>query len=166
MEEELKKETQEEPEAPQLEERVEQTEDFQTLIRGKYREDFEKALAQALEAQAVQTRRYLAYRELQRQGEALKTRYPDFDLMRELENPDFARLVNNGVDPRTAYEVVHHGELVQAEEARAQNAARPLENGLGPAATATVFQSDPRRLTRQERKLLRKRAARGEEIVW
>lgn len=167
MEEEIKKEPEslEDPKVPLLEERVEQKEDFQTLIRGRYREEFEQALTQALSAQARETQRYLAYRELRQQGEAVKSKYPDFDLMRELENPAFARLVNNAVDPQTAYEVVHHGDLAQAETIRAQNAARPLENGLGSAAV-TVFHRDPKALTRQERRQLRRRAARGEEIVW
>ena len=43
-------------------ERTEQTESFQELIRGKYREDYLKALGEALSAQARETQRYLAYR--------------------------------------------------------------------------------------------------------
>ena len=84
-------------EAALSEERVEQAESFQTLIRGKYREDYLKALEEALQAQARETERYLAYRELQAKAEALKARRPDFDLERELENPCFARLLENGV---------------------------------------------------------------------
>ena len=137
----------------------EQTESFQDLIRGKYREDYLKALSEALSAQARETDRYLAYRDLLARAEAVKTRYPDFDLDRELENPQFARLLNGGVEPKTAYEVVHHEELTG-------RAARPQENGLGPGSLAAVTKPDPRSLTRAERKLLRRRAARGEEIVW
>ena len=147
------------------EERTEQSESFQDLIRGKYREDFLAALGQAMQAQARETERYLAYRELRDRAEALKTEYPDFELERELEDPGFARLLNNGVDPKTAYEVTHHAELTGRARQLARNAARPLENGLSPAGAA-VTKPDPRQLTRADRRALRRRAARGEEIIW
>ena len=153
------------PETALPAERTEQTESFQELIRGKYREDYLKALGEALSAQARETDRYLAYRELLTQAEALRGRYPDFDLDRELEEPKFARLLNSGVDPRTAYEVVHHEELAGRAARLAENAARPQENGLG-SAPAAVSKPDPRQLTRAERRALRRRAARGEEIIW
>ena len=163
-EEEIKK--QEPEQAPLPEERAEQKESFQELIRGRYREDYLKALGEALSAQARETERYLAYRELLIEAEAVKDRYPDFDLERELEDPGFARLLNSGVDPRTAYEVTHHRELMDRAARLEQNAARPQENGLGGAPAAAVTKPDPRQLTRAERRALRRRAARGEEIVW
>ena len=143
----------------------EQTEDFQALIRGKYREDYLKAVSEALSAQARETNRYLAYRELLAQAQALRLRRPDFDLDRELEDPGFARLVNNGVDLATAFEVVHHRERQEQAASLARNASRPQENGLG-CGSAAVSRPDPKALTRAERKLLRRRAARGEEIIW
>ena len=164
MEEEIMK--QEPAEAPVPAERTEQCESFQELIRGKYREDYLKALAQALEAQARETGRYLAYRELQAKAAALKRDYPDFELERELEDPNFARLLENGVEPEVAYEAVHHRELSDQARRLARNAARPQENGLTGAAPAAVSAPDPRNLTRAERRALRRRAARGEEIVW
>ena len=147
-------------------ERAEQTESFQTLIRGKYREDYRKALQEALSAQAREVNRYLAYRELLAQADAVRSRYPEFDLERELERPGFARLLCSGVDPCTAYEVVHRREQEERRQRLAENASRPQENGLGNASLATVSKPDPKALTRAERKLLRRRAARGEEIVW
>ena len=126
---------QEQPETA-LEERREQAPSFQELIQGQYREDYLKALE-----------------------------YPDFDLERELENPTLARLVENDVDLRTAYQVVRQEARSRREARLAQNAARPQENGLGGAASA-LSKPDPRNLTRQERRALRRRAARGEEIVW
>lgn len=164
MEEEIVK--QEAPEAALPEERVEQRQSFQELIRGEYREDYLQALSQALSAQARETERYLAYRELMARADAVRGRYPDFDLDRELEDPGFARLLNSGVDPMTAYEVVHHRELRSREERLAENAARPQENGLAVASVAAVTRPDPKTLTRAERRALRRRAARGEEIVW
>ena len=149
-----------------LPERVEQTESFQELIRGKYREDYLQALGEALAAQARETDRYLAYRELQRQAEALRQSYPDFDLNRELEDPVFVRLIRNQVDLAAAYEVVHRRELAEAEARRERMRKHPPENGLSRAASPAILQADPRALSREERKQLRRRAARGEEIVW
>ena len=154
------------PETALPAERTEQTESFQELIRGKYREDYLKALSKALRAQARETNRYLAYRELLHKAEAVRGSYPEFDLDKELENPGFLRLLNSGVEPKTAYEVVHHEELTGRAARLAENAARPQENGLGSGSLAAVTKPDPRSLTRAERKLLRRRAARGEEIVW
>ena len=163
MEEDITKRKQTEDALP--EERTEQVQSFQELIQGQYREDYLKALEEALSAQARETERYLAYRELIGRAEALKAEYPDFDLERELENPTLARLVENGVDLRTAYQVVRQEARSRREARLAQNAARPQENGLGGAASA-LSKPDPRNLTRQERRALRRRAARGEEIVW
>ena len=163
MEEDITKRKQTEDALP--EERVEQTECFQDLIRGKYREDYLKALSEALCAQARETNRYLAYRELQAKLEGVRAQYPDFDPDRELENPAFACLLNSGVEPLTAYEVVHHRELSGRAARMAENAARPQEKNPYRSVLPDS-KPDPRTLTRQERKALRRRAARGEEIIW
>ncbi len=162
MEEDRKQELREDALPP---EREEQRESFQDLIRGRYREEYLQALSEALAAQAREADRYLAYRELLHKTEALQSRCPDFDLERELENPNFARLLENGVEPEIAYEAVHRREQRELAERMAENAARPRENGLG-LSLATVSKTDPRQLTRQERRQLRRRAARGEEIIW
>ena len=128
MEEDITKRKQAEDALP--EERVEQTESFQALIRGKYREDYLAAMREALSAQAREVNRYLAYRELMAQAEATRTRYPEFDLEKELENPDFARMLRCGLDPRTAYEVIRSRELDNRKQRLAENACRPQENGL------------------------------------
>jgi hypothetical protein len=74
-------------------------------------------------------------------------------------SPTIVRLLNSAVDPRTAYEVVHHRELCRREAQLARNAARPQENGLN-AGPAVFSRPDPRALSPQERKSLRRRAAR------
>lgn len=146
-------------------EQTEQEPSFQSLIREKYREDYLQALSRALSAQAREAGRYLAYRELCFAAERVKQSHPEFELTKALEDPVFARLIENGVDPGTAYEVVRREETERLEAARARNAERPQENGLGRGA-ATASHPDPRALTPAERRLLRRRAARGEQIVW
>lgn len=120
-----------------------------------------------------------SFSRLTAQTEEAKQTYPNLDLRQELRNPMFARLVVNGVDAKTAYEVAHREEILRggmqyaAQQAARQvasavqaNAARPTENGLGAGAPATVQISDPRSLTRQMRKELRERVRRGEKIYW
>jgi len=152
---------QDEAPAPLPQEQEEQKASFQDLIRGEYREAYLQQAAALLRAQAEQTDRYLAYRELQHRGELIHEKHPEFDLLRELEDPGFARLVENGVDPETAWEVVR-----RQGAPRPELEDRPRENGLGRTLAPAVFQSDPRQLTREERAQLRRRAARGEQIVW
>ena len=147
-------------------EQGEERENFQSLIRGRYREDYLRHTAALLAEQAEQTNRYLAYRELRRQADTLKETYPDFDLNRELEDPTFLRLIRGRVDPATAYEVVHRRQLAEESARRERIRRHPVENGLTGGASPAVLQTDPRALSREERKQLRRRAARGEEIVW
>lgn len=160
---ELEKQTEQ---TPDLTERLEPAEDFQSLIHGRYQREYAEHVAGLLAAQADQIRRYQDYRKLRSEAEALRERYPDFDLDKELQNETFAALLENRVDLETAYEVVHRQALAREREVRARSEAHPAENGLGSASLATVTRPDPRALTRQERRSLRRRAARGEEIVW
>ena len=164
MEEEIKKN--DAPETERLPEQEEVREDFQSLIRGKYREEYLRHVAALLAEQAEQTKRYRDFCDLKEQAGRLKQTYPGFDLLKELENPTFLRLIQNRVDPGTAYEVVHHEELTEAAARRRRMERHPLENGLDRGSAPAVLRADPRALTRQERKQLRRRAARGEEIVW
>ena len=151
---------------PDLTENLESREDFQSLIRGRYQKEYADHVSGLLAAALTEFNRYQDYLGLRRQAEALKERYPDFDLEKELQNDTFAALVDNRVDLQTAYEVVHRRELEREQEIRARSEAHPAENGLGSGSMATVTRPDPRSLTRKERRDLRRRAARGEEIVW
>ena len=146
-------------------EQAETREDFQTLIRGKYRADYLQALQKALLAQARQADRYMAYRELCFAAERVRQDHPEFDLMKQIEDPTFARLIENGVDVATAYAVIRREDEDRRDAAIARNAGRPAENGLGGGAGA-LLRADPRSLSPEERKALRRRAARGEQIVW
>ncbi len=151
---------------PDLTENLEPREEFQRLIHGRYQKEYAAQVAGLLAAQAEEIRRYQDYLGLRRQAEVLRDRYPGFDLEAELENHTFAALVENGVDLETAYEAVHRRALEREREARARSEAHPAENGLGGGSLAAVTRPDPRALTRKERRDLRRRAARGEEIVW
>ena len=159
------KKLQPETEQTAPEEQTEPKEDFQSLIRGRYRDAYLRHVAGLLAAQAEELRRDARAREIRRQALAFRAEHPDFDLNRELENPQFAALLRDGVELATAYAAIHRGETERAGAARMAGAAQPRENGLGSGAPA-VFRADPRSLSPQERRALRRRAARGEEIVW
>lgn len=110
------------------------------------------------------------------QASALKAVYPNFDLSSELQNSSFADLLRNGIDVRTAYEVVHKDEIIAAAmQFTAQqvaqkttnniiaNGARPAENGASPQSSAVV-KSDVSQLTKADRQEIARRVARGERI--
>lgn len=135
---------------------------------------------QAQEEANIQERQNRArFEQLVRQSEEAKKVYPGLDLNAEMQNPAFARLVANNVDAKTAYEVTHKDEIMRsgmqfAAQTAAQkvsnsvaaNQKRPQESGMGNSAPSTVRITDPRLLTKEQRKDLRQRVRRGEKIVW
>lgn len=112
------------------------------------------------------------------QAEAMKGNpaYKGFDLMRELENPDFLSLLRAGTPVEHAYKVLHFDELMSGA---VQNAAavtekkvadnirakgnRPDENGT-KSNSAFIVKNDPSKLTRRDFEEIEKRVARGEKI--
>lgn len=53
--------------------------DFETLIRGKYREAYLRSVAELLAAQAEDRSRYERYRALRAEAEAIRAEDPSFD---------------------------------------------------------------------------------------
>ena len=85
-------------------------------------------------------------------------------------------MVLRGVDVRTAYEAVHHEEMLRsamgygvqkaAEKlSRAQITGRPAENGA-ESQSASVERLDPRHMTAEERAEIRRRVLERGEKVW
>lgn len=114
-----------------------------------------------------------------RQAEAMKAKYPDFDFARERQNPEFSKLMRAGVSLETAYQAVHFQELAQQQVATAarqveqgvmdrvsQRAARPTENGISPARAGSVSKKDPAAMTVKEREELERQALRGQHITF
>lgn len=100
------------------------------------------------------------------EAELLRQTLPDFDLLRELEDPGFLRLTapHSGVSLADAYYARHRGEIGeraarQSLEAFSRSlrsgAARPRENHGGQSAAQLGL--DPRAMSRQEREALKKR---------
>lgn len=113
-----------------------------------------------------------------RQAEALKGKYPDFDFKKARENRAFSDLLSRGVPVETAYQAAFFNELMgksQAATAKmvekgvtdriAARNARPTENGTGAGAAALV-KTDVASLTRADREEIERRVRHGERIVF
>lgn len=118
------------------------------------------------------------YKSWMEQSESIKSVYPSFDLRAEIQNPKFTDLLKNGIDVRTAYEVLHKDEIIPAamqftaktvEQKLTNkiiaNGARPKENGIS-AQSAAITKADVSQLTKADREEIIRRVARGEKITF
>lgn len=142
----------------------------------KFRRRYEN-LRREVDAKQEREKTERLYNTWMSDGEKLKEIYPSFNIEAELADERFAALLRTpGIDMRTAYEVVHHDEILpaamqfaakKAEEkvanSVAANRGRPAENGAGETA-GIISKVSVAQLTRQQREDLAKRAARGERI--
>lgn len=116
-----------------------------------------------------------------RQAEAMKTVFPNFDIIKELENPEFRRLTSRGVNVsvENAYYLVHRNELEAAQAQAVERKAtqqvtnairagqnRPDESGGSQAPSVTSI--DWRHATPQQVKefasYIRSEAAKGRKV--
>ena len=138
-------------------------------LRERYGEQDETALAGLIRGGEClygpeEIRRHLDG--LLEQAEQLRSRAPDFDLLRALEDPAFLRLTapHSGVSPEDAWYALHRAEISEAAARKSlqalsrslrTQAARPRENHGGGGGAAV--NRDPRSMSRQEREELKKR---------
>ena len=129
---------------------------------------------QTLEQQKIQQH----FQKLQQQGEAMKNRFPDFDLKKELQNPAFVRMTapNVGISVEDAYFAVHRNEIMSSGmQVAAQKTAQKISNSIqagsrrpseagttGQAPSVTTF--DYRRMSPEQRNALKARIRSGEKI--
>lgn len=86
---------------------------------------------QSMTAQEEMMQRHFA--DLERQGEILKQKIPNFDLRKEMEDARFRRMVapGGGWNVEQAFNAIHHDALVQmAQEQAAQRASQALANSV------------------------------------
>ena len=103
------------------------------------------------------------YARWEQEEQALQSEFPNFDLARELDaNEQFAKLVWNGADVRTAFVSTHLDDILAGATDYAQRnanrqvvnrinqrAARPAENALGHNS-AVRHVTDPSKLTKED----------------
>lgn len=150
-----------------------------TVEQYKYKLKLEKENAAFKQAEQEAERIRQAnnmYAEWQKQSDMLKTRYPNFSLEAEAANPTFVKLLQSGVDVKTAFETVHHdeilsGAMMQTAQAVRKNVTdsikarglRPSENGIN-AQAGVIVKNDVGKLTPQDRAEIARRARMGETI--
>jgi hypothetical protein len=187
----------------QTPEEADRTAAFQALIAGPYRREFEEEVNRRIQDAVQRSQsgdtpeadvsarmedvRESALREaalrqhfalLTRQAEELKRTFPDFDLMKEMQNPVFLRMTapGTGVSVKDAFYALH-GEDIQRESmqyAAAQagrriaasvqaGASRPIENGIRGSAPVSIG-FDIRGMNKKQREEYRRRIHSGEII--
>ena len=148
-------------------------EDFEALIRGRYKEEFDAKVRKILDGRLRGMRQERIER-LRRQEGELRRLYPDFDWQKEMRSERFGRLILAGVDARTAYETVHGRELMEkamhyAAGRTRRQVAGSLASGMSRVAenggrSIAVTASDPRGLTSEDLADIRRRVLDGEKI--
>jgi hypothetical protein len=112
------------------------------------------------------------------EGNELKKTYADFDLSKEILNPEFAERLQRGMSITDAYTLTHLNDIVTSA---AKNAAKKAEentvtaiknkgqripeNGTKPTP-GIIRKTDPSKLTDKDLAEIAKRVARGEKITF
>lgn len=111
------------------------------------------------------------------EAEEAKKIYPDLDLAAEIQNPEFAKLLQANVSVQAAYQVIHGEDIMQAAIAAAvkkgaekvaasvaAGKARPADSGAGTNGTAVAPKTNVNAMGRAEIQDVMRRVARGERI--
>lgn len=112
------------------------------------------------------------------EAESLKATYPDFDMQTECENPEFVKMLRNGIPVEHAYTVLHMDEIKagiarnvaattekQVVDGIRAKGARPAENGTA-SQSAFIVKDDVSKLTKRDRAEAIRRASMGESITF
>ncbi|MGN0697170.1 MAG: hypothetical protein ACI4JV_00265 [Ruminiclostridium sp.] len=141
----------------------------------------ENAQLQAIRQEEDRRKEFDAkYAEWSMQADFAKNEYPNLDLNTEMQNKNFFGLLTRGIDVKTAYQVIHHDEIVQsaistatqrtAQAVQQQTVNNIRSKGLRPDESAGssqagfTFKADPHKWTKADREEIAKRVARGEKI--
>ncbi|MBR6650585.1 MAG: hypothetical protein IKL36_04155 [Clostridia bacterium] len=113
------------------------------LSRAMKKRKLKTVLKKRAEENLIQKR----YRSYLSEIDALRSKYSDFEIENELENPVFAKLIRCGFGMEAAYNFVHHDEIIEkvkleAEQTGYENAVALLRSGnLRPEENGTRDQS-------------------------
>lgn len=146
---------------------------LRTMKRMEHENEQLKRNQAELERQARQEQAYQKL--LQEQAEVTQI-YPNFNLDVEVLNPQFESLVRNGIDLKTAYEVVHHNEILPqamkfAADKTKSDISRAIQSGSRPAELSAGQIDSPAgkvevsKLSREQRDEINRRVMSGERIV-
>jgi hypothetical protein len=111
------------------------------------------------------------------ESESVKEYYPDFDFSKEIGNKDYMDLLLKGINPKTAYEVIHNEEIISGSMAMAarQSRQQAIDNirSRGVRASEGAIGSQPashqatdvKNLTKAQREELIRQAQKGATIT-
>ena len=149
---------------------VEQYKQIQKLKRQNAELRDQQRRRQGVERAERQTQQWFA------EAQALKAKFPKFDLAAEVKNPQFLSMLKAGTPVEHAYKVLHFDELLgdavsttaaqQEQKVVAQvraRGARPPENGTA-AQSGFLVKDDVSKLSKKDRAEIARRALRGEKI--
>ena len=110
------------------------------------------------------------------QADALRSRYPGFDLPALCRDKRFTALLSAGAEMEEAYTALHQKQLLQqaiwaagqyggmqARQAMLAAAARPREGAMGAGSTA-IGRANPADMTRAQREAIARRVMKGEKV--
>ncbi len=136
-----------------------------------------KQLVEAARRAEQNRQREETYARWDREAEACRQRYPQFDMEIELNNPQFVRLLGAGLEVEAAYRACHFEELARgiaaqtAQDTKKKVAdnirsgqGRPAENGVGTGA-ANSAKINVMELSKEEFRKLVDRVKRGEVVT-
>ena len=105
------------------------------------------------------------------EAEALRAKYPDFDLSHELDDPRFVRLLRAGVSVEHAYTTLHMDDIMggaiqsatstPTTSPRKRESPRPHENGMSATSGLKVYRNAS---TREERARIAEEVKRGKRV--
>lgn len=143
----------------------------------KLEAEHKQLLESAQRAQQIRQRDDI-YARWDREADLCKQHFPQFDMAKECENPDFTRLLGAGIEVENAYKAIHHDEIVhglmeqtvkdtkrKVADSIRSGSGRPTENGVG-AGSANGVKVSAWDLTEEEFHKVMERAARGETIAF
>lgn len=139
-------------------------------------ENENRLLREARENAERNAQRDRMYAKWTAEAEKLGKIYKGFDLDKEIQNPNFVKLLGAGIDMRTIFETLHHDEIIggameytartvakkQADAIR-NGQARPME-GAAQGTTAFKVGKDVEKLTTAEIMDYARRAKAGERV--
>lgn len=123
----------------------------------KYMKKMERENAQYQRREAEQKKQEASRKQAQiwqRQEQELRELVPNLDIQKELQNEHFQQMLVNGVDMKTAYQVIHMDEIMSgsmayaAKQAKEKTVKNIQARGLRPDENGIAHQSgDPGRKT-------------------
>ena len=139
----------------------------------------DNARQQAQQQQTLEQQKFQNHiKSLEEQAEQMKQTFPNFDLMKELRDPRFARMTSpsGGLSVEDAYFAIHRAEIQAASmqvtakqtKQKMSNAirsgqSRPVENGTtGKAASVTAF--NYKSMSKEQREQLKRDIYSGKKI--